>query len=527
MSAISLQEYAATVTKSGLLSSDELNQQYEAFRSNSGDDQVQDAETFAEFLQTEQLLTAWQNANLLKGKHRGLIFGKFKMLKLLGAGGMGRVFLAQDQMLKRQVALKVLPKKLSTNDQILQRFHREAQALARLNHDNIVRVHDVDVREKTHYIVMEYLQGIDLQKYVFRNGPMDAATAAEFTRQVAQGLAHAHDHNLIHRDIKPANMLLDTSGVVKVLDLGLALLQTDEDGSITVDPTKAMGTADFISPEQALNSHDLDHRTDIYSLGCSLYFFLTGSPPFANGTNAQRLLAHQMSNAKPINDLRRDKNLEEVDDHLVQICQRLMKKKPEERFEDCHVLSDALAKYASGENIIKPVIQESDLVLGGSASNVQSGDTNNDSTRRKTQASVLEIVTDESHERDSEGQRPNQSNGSKSTKSKRTSTRRKKQSLPLLIGTAVALAVSIGGVGYLYFGGTLERGDSRTETTVIQPSPTLQRETVFYRVGNGTKYHLPNCKHVTGSSRARPIPDEQLSQFGPCGVCNPDQAHGN
>ncbi len=184
MSGVSLQEYRELVLRSGLLTSDALQEQFDSYHPESDVDPLAAdsaraaAISFAKHLENSGLLTEWQNANLLRGRFRGLMFGKFRILRLLGAGGMGRVFLAENQMLQRQVALKVLPKKLVSHPTALDRFHQEARALARLNHNNIVRVYDVDVHENTHYIVMEYVQGIDLHRKVAKEGPLDETTAA-------------------------------------------------------------------------------------------------------------------------------------------------------------------------------------------------------------------------------------------------------------------------------------------------------------------------------------------------------------
>jgi hypothetical protein len=185
-SRVSLQDYRMLIVHSGLLTPDDVRRQYADFaeqsksldhdsaESNSEptgltDDESSDkdkASPFARHLENKGLLTRWQNANLLRGRYRGLMFGKFRVLRMLGKGGMGRVFLAENELLQRRVALKVLPRKLSRRSSALDRFHREARALAKLNHDNVVRVHDVDVRDNTHYIVMEFVQGVDLYRKV-------------------------------------------------------------------------------------------------------------------------------------------------------------------------------------------------------------------------------------------------------------------------------------------------------------------------------------------------------------------------
>src|SRR5262249_52572202 len=188
-------------------------------------------------------------------------------------------------LLRRLVALKVLPLYQTHNSTMVERFYREARAIASLNHPNIVRAHDLDRDHKRHYLVMEYVHGPSLQDLVGTHGPLEPDRAANYLAQAALGLQHAHAHGWVHRDIKPANLLLDRQGVLKVLDLGLARLLNDHRDLLTKehDNNGILGTIDYLSPEQALNTHDVDIRSDIYSLGATFYFVLTGQPPFAGG----------------------------------------------------------------------------------------------------------------------------------------------------------------------------------------------------------------------------------------------------
>ena len=500
MSGLSLQEYAATIQRSGLLSAEEVRQQYDAFRAtteSAADEVEKHAKPFAEYLQSTNVLTAWQNANLLKGRHRGLIFGKFKVLRLLGEGGMGRVFLAEDQMLRRQVALKVLPRKASQNESLLKRFHREAQALARLNHDNIVRVHDVDSREDTHYIVMEYVSGVDLSRKVVKEGPLDESTTVKYARQVAVGLAHAHDNELVHRDVKPANLLLDSDGTIKILDLGLALLQSDDSASITADPTKAMGTADYISPEQAINSHDIDHRTDIYSLGCSLYFLLTGTAPFATGTAAQRLMAHQMSTPDPINELRERQGLDPIGDELSEIIQRMMAKNPNDRFPDCNHVAAAFSPWLTDSSI---------------------GDTVADSASTRDTQSIRQLETI-SQSAASAG-RPKKGK----TRSSISRSRGKKSSRNLLLGISGLLVAVIAGLAV--YQGTRPTLPNREEPTVTIDTTTMVAPASvqhFYVIGDNRTFHTAECRHTEGKDDLRELTAEEcrIGRYSACRVCKP------
>ena len=223
----------------------------------------------------------------------------------------------------------------------LARFHREAQAAAALDHRNIVRAYDVDNDGSIHYLVMEYVEGRDLQHIVKDDGPLDYVAAAEYIRQAAEGLAHAHQAGLIHRDVKPANLLVDQKNVVKVLDLGLARFTDEDKASLTVAyDENVLGTADYLAPEQALDSHGVDARADIYGLGCSLYYLLTGHPPFPGGTLPQRLMMHQKQPPPSIYLDRPD-----APHDLVDICMKMMAKKPDQRYQSTAEVATVLAQW--------------------------------------------------------------------------------------------------------------------------------------------------------------------------------------
>ena len=311
-----------------------------------------DAKTLATFLVKSGELTTWQAEKLLLGKHKGFTLGKYKLLSLLGKGGMSSVYLAEHTLMKRRVAVKVLPHKRVNDASYLGRFHREAQAVASLDHPNIVRAydvdHEVDKSMQIHFLVMEYVRGRSLQEIIAQDGPMDPVLAAEYIRQAAEGLEHAHQNGLVHRDIKPGNLLVETTGTVKLLDLGLARFFDDSEESLTIEhDEKVLGTADYLAPEQAVDSHMVDHRADIYSLGCTLYFLLTGGPPFTEGSLAQRLIAHQTKEPPPLAAARDD-----IPPALDAIVRRLMSKKPEDRpqtaADAAAILAGFLAEHGGG-----------------------------------------------------------------------------------------------------------------------------------------------------------------------------------
>jgi len=285
-------------------------------------------------------LTSWQAEKLLAGKHKGFFLGKYKLLQPLGAGGMSVVYLAQHSLLGQRRAIKVLPKSKVSDSSYLQRFYREAQAAARLNHPNIVRTFDIDQQGDQHYMVMEFIEGEDLASIVKRDGPLPYPHAVDYLQQAARALQHAHAAGMVHRDVKPGNLLRTPPGQIKLLDLGLAKFSDQgSDLTLTHDET-LLGTADFLSPEQALHSHLVDHRADLYSLGATFYFLIAGHPPFPEGTVAQRLLRHQSVEPPSLVSLR-----PECPEFLAEVCQWLMRKQPSDRCPSCAELLAALSRW--------------------------------------------------------------------------------------------------------------------------------------------------------------------------------------
>ncbi len=315
-------------------------------------DDLDAPEKIGEELIARGVLTEWQTNKLIEGKHKGFVLGPYCIMKPLGQGGMGTVYLARHSVMRRLSAIKVLPSRSSQEDpSLLDRFYREAQAVAALDHPNIVRAYDLnkDVRRNTvvHYLVMEYVEGQDLQAKVDQGGVLPYREAAEYVRQSAEGLAHAHEAGLVHRDIKPANLLVDRKGVVKVLDLGLALFYEEGQGTGLTNRLgdTVLGTVDYLAPEQAIDCHDVDARADIYSLGQTFYFLLTGRPPYPEGSVAQRLMAHQTKPADPIENQRPD-----APPHLVAIIDRMTAKKREDRHQTAHEVAECLAAWLANQS---------------------------------------------------------------------------------------------------------------------------------------------------------------------------------
>ena len=291
------------------------------------------------------LLTEFQSERLAAGKYKGFLLGSYKILGRLGSGGMGQVYLAEHGAMRRFVALKVLPASLTENDVAKERFLREARAAAALDHPNIVRVFDLNREGKVLYLVMEYVEGVSLQYAIEKGGRITVGAAADYARQVADGLQHAHERGLVHRDIKPANLLVDRAGTARILDLGLVRSDADEDSQLTaqIGGRSILGTADYLAPEQAVDSSSVDIRADIYSLGATLYFLLAGHPMFPEGRAGQKLMWQQLREPTPIMELRPD-----VPPALNAIIHRAIAKRREDRFQDPRELSEALEEFAVG-----------------------------------------------------------------------------------------------------------------------------------------------------------------------------------
>ena len=289
-------------------------------------------------------LTHFQLAELERGRGHGLVRGQYLLLESLGEGGMGRVFKARHRRMKRVVALKFIHKHLLTDPRAVQRFYREIEAVARLSHPNIVMAFDADEIDGTHFFVTEYVEGVDLRTLLERDGPMPVAQACEATRQAALGLQHAHLRGLVHRDIKPANLLLSREGLVKIVDLGLARLSLpDRDGPGAVKLTRTgevMGTPDYLAPEQIADFHRADIRADIYSLGCTLYQLLTGQPPFAGRSLAEKLLVQRRGDPPEITALRSD-----LPSGLAVVIRTMMARRPEHRFPTPAEVAAALEPF--------------------------------------------------------------------------------------------------------------------------------------------------------------------------------------
>jgi len=372
MTKVTANKLLELLRRSGLVEEPRLSSFLEKTTAAHGEGVLEDQDRLTDLMIQAGLITRWQADKLLAGKHKGFRLGKYKLLGQIGKGGMSSVYLAEHEGLKRRVAIKVLPQNRVNDASYLDRFKLEAVSLAKLDDPNIVRVYDIENEGNIHYIVMEYVAGQDLHQVVSQNGPMDFDMAADYIAQVANGLQHAHEMGLVHRDIKPANCLVDKHHTVKLLDLGLAkLTETDQSSLTMANEENVLGTADYLAPEQALNSHGADGRSDIYSLGCTLYFLLTGRPPFPEGSISERLLKHQTATPESIFKLRPD-----TPPSMVDICEQMMAKKPDERYQSAGDVSHRLTEWLSerGRKLGGGHIEGQDIGSGvGSGSGVCSG----------------------------------------------------------------------------------------------------------------------------------------------------------
>jgi serine/threonine-protein kinase len=310
-------------------------------------------------------LTPYQINQLFLGRGSGLLLGQYVLLERLGEGGMGQVFKARHQALGRVVAIKILRREQTTQTEAVQRFEREVRASAQVSHPNIVLAFDANHMEDTYFLVMEYVDGIDLSRLVKRSGPLPVADACDYIRQAALGLQHAHEHGMVHRDIKPSNLLLSPppsvplppgkkGRTVKLLDLGVVRIREPlhEKTRPLTQFGMVMGTPDYIAPEQARNAHLADIRSDLYSLGCTLFYLLAGKPPFPGGMLTEKLLRHQLDEPPPIEGLR-----PEVPADVAAVVRKLLAKRPQDRYQTPAELAAALAPLAetAGQTPAAPV----------------------------------------------------------------------------------------------------------------------------------------------------------------------------
>jgi eukaryotic-like serine/threonine-protein kinase len=295
------------------------------------------------------LITNLQAERLLEGRRRGYFIDRFKLLEILGSGGMATLYLAEEKETRRKVALKVLSENHKSDPSMLARLKLEALAGKRLKHPNIVHTEQLgyaeDVFGETCYVVMEFIEGINLEELVNLRGRLPWAQACELIRQTALGLQHAHEQGLVHRDIKAANLLIDHDGNARLLDFGLALIDADvtadEFSLAMIFGHSCLGTADYIAPEQSVDSYSVDARADIYSLGCTLYVALSGRLPFPMASSCEKIEGHRTRPVRPLRESAPD-----VPAELAALVDKMMAKTPEARHQSAAEVAAALAPFA-------------------------------------------------------------------------------------------------------------------------------------------------------------------------------------
>ncbi|MBA4019096.1 MAG: hypothetical protein C0483_18165 [Pirellula sp.] len=324
--AVSIDQFGKSLVASGLLTAEEVKALWTALPAN---DRPKDGETFSSLLIKQGRLSPFQAQELLSGGGTPLVLNQYVLLSKIGAGGMGQVFKAQHRKMKRLAAIKLLPAALTKDEGAVKRFQREVEAAAKLTHPNIVQTYDADECRGIHFMVMECVDGQDLSALVKQNGPLPVNDAVDYILQAARGLAFAHAEGVVHRDIKPANLLLDKKGVVKILDMGLARIDDGNTADHQLTNTGAvMGTVDYMPPEQANDTCKADARSDVYSLGCSLYRLLTGESVFGGETVVQKIMAH-MGDPIPSLQSKRPDCPAEID----RIFQKMLAKRPDDRYQ--------------------------------------------------------------------------------------------------------------------------------------------------------------------------------------------------
>lgn len=350
---LSTRGFLQTVVRSGILTHEQLRQ---ALRDLPAD-QARDAEVIADHLVLAGHLSRFQANKLLRGLTLGLVLGPFHVLAPIGKGGMGTVYLARDSRSEQLVALKVLPpKRAREEERLLTRFRREMEMCQRVAHPHLAWTYDVGVYQGVYYIALEYIPGKTLYRLITEQGPLAVTRACRLFSEVASALDHAHHQGLIHRDLKPSNIMVTPHDHAKVLDLGLALMENEVAAAVEVVGGRGyvVGTMDYIAPEQTEDAARVDPRSDVYSLGCTLYFALTAQPPFPGGTAREKIQRHRNEEPIPIPQLN-----PQVPPTMVGMVRKMMAKRPDQRFATIAEVQERLQAWTEGE-VTQPLDRRED-----------------------------------------------------------------------------------------------------------------------------------------------------------------------
>lgn len=333
------------IRRSGLVARDALVPLWQRLETQGVD--LADDKAVADTLVLWEVLTDWQAKNLREGKYTGFFFSSYRLLRPLGGGPVSVVLLARHEMMEKLCAIKLLPYcKTKQDSSVLKQFYVQLQGLAAMDHPNIVRAYDLSAvikqGKEIHYLVMEFVDGSDLQTMVRDKGVLDYVRATKYLRQTAEALSYMHEAGLMHRSIQPANLMVDKKGVVKIVGFGRAAFLAD---SSHVSPTMANsetppGTADCLSAEPALSGHIVDPREDIYALGCTAYFLLTGQSPIRAGTQSERSAVNRLEVPQPIQDIRPD-----APPGLIAIIEKMMAQQPDERVQTAAEIATLLTDW--------------------------------------------------------------------------------------------------------------------------------------------------------------------------------------
>jgi len=347
--ALSIEQFLNQAISSELLTKEEVSS---VISETPVDRRPKNGQELARELVKLKKLTRYQAEQIYVGKGKTLVLGNYVILDKLGQGGMGVVLKAEHKRLKRLVALKVMSAGLVKTPDALRRFHREVEAAARLRHPNVVATDDADEAKGTHFLVMEYVEGSDLSAFVKKNGPLSVNQAVHCILQAARGLEFAHAQGVVHRDIKPANLLLDSKGNVKILDMGLARVEGDSGSQGELTSTGAvMGTVDYMAPEQALSTKHADARSDIYSLGISLWYLLTGRCAYEGDTLMSKLLAHREAPIPSLCELDND-----IPAAVDMVFRKMVAKQAKERYQTMTEVIRDLERFQSGASSSSSVV---------------------------------------------------------------------------------------------------------------------------------------------------------------------------
>lgn len=368
---LDVDEFLRLILKSGLLDREQLQS---ALKSLPNELRTQTT-AIAEHLVKLGKLSRFQARKLALGQQRGLVLGPFQVLAPIGRGGMGTVYLSRDQRSGQLLALKVLPpERAKSEERILARFRREMEMSQKVSHPHIAWTFDVGVCQDVHYLAMEYIPGKSLQRIVSEQGPLPVARIARLLSEISTALEHLHAQGLVHRDVKPANIMVTPHDHARLLDLGMALVRGETGGAREVVGGQGyvVGTMDYIAPEQIENPTGVDGRADIYSLGCTLYYSLTGQPPFPGGSNKEKMYKQREEKPKLIEELNR-----KVPIAFIAVVERMMAKNLHERFQTAHEVELALKPWSVGDGVL-PLDRPEDLAFLQAVAHLEAAEASED-----------------------------------------------------------------------------------------------------------------------------------------------------